>query len=412
MAKERVQKILAKAGIASRRAAEDLIREGQVTINGILAKLGDQAEIGSDSIKVAGKLITKKEPLIYVAFYKPRNVISMVGDPQGRPSLADYVSRIKTRIFPIGRLDFTSEGLIFMTNDGDFAEKLGKRDDIPRVYHVKVKGHPDPEMLRRLERGVRPDRGRKIKPHSIRVEHDLTSKTRIEVVFLESGAVDVRALFENTGFLFERITRTSIGHVTLKGMKPGEFRYLTPSQAEALLEQPELGMRMLENLKNEDMNEVESRELRERRLVKKGMRPEIEGQDESPDSKRPARSPRVVVKPRGGESARSPRSSRISEFKSFGDKRRTEKKSDRKSSFGVFEPKSARAAAPRTSAPRVSASLNSAARTSVSRPARPGASKSAGSMQDFRGFKKNRAPGERAEKRDFSTSRTARKPKR
>jgi pseudouridine synthase len=352
MAKERVQKILAKAGIASRRSAEDLIREGQVTINGKLAKLGDQAEIGTDSIKVAGKLIHKQEPLVYLAFFKPRNVISMVGDPQGRPSLADYISRIKTRIFPIGRLDFTSEGLILLTNDGVFAEKLSKRDDIPRVYHVKVKGHPDPEMLRRLERGVRPDRGKKIKPHSIRVEHDLTSKTRIEVVFLESGVMDVRALFENTGFLFERITRTAIGHVTLKGMKPGEFRYLNASQAEALLEQPELGMRMLENLKNEEISETELRELREARLQKKGMRPEL-------DAGVAADHARSTEKPK-----------RIPFSQGTGDRRNSRPAKS-------FAPDASAKTTPRF--------------------------KPAGSMQDFRGFKKDRPAGERSERKDFSS---------
>jgi len=117
--KERVQKILAKAGIASRRKAEELITLGEVTINGKVAKLGDQAEWGVDSVKVGGKLITTTEQPVYIAFYKPKNVICAMEDPQGRPSLAGYFTRVQARIYPIGRLDFTSEGLVLLTKPSE-----------------------------------------------------------------------------------------------------------------------------------------------------------------------------------------------------------------------------------------------------------------------------------------------------
>ncbi|NCA17897.1 MAG: rRNA pseudouridine synthase, partial [Betaproteobacteria bacterium] len=126
MAKERVQKILAKAGIASRRKAEELITMGEVTINGQVAKLGDQAEWGVDAVKVNGKLITATEQPVYLAFYKPKNVICAMEDPQGRPALAPYFVRVLARIYPIGRLDFTSEGLVLLTNDGAITEKIAK----------------------------------------------------------------------------------------------------------------------------------------------------------------------------------------------------------------------------------------------------------------------------------------------
>src|SRR5947209_7120382 len=119
MASERVQKVLAQAGIASRRKAEELISQGLVTINGKLAKLGDKAEFGKDAIKVKGKLLNSQaEPLIYLAFNKPKGVISTLTDPEGRSTLTDFLGKIKARVFPVGRLDFNSDGLLILTNDG------------------------------------------------------------------------------------------------------------------------------------------------------------------------------------------------------------------------------------------------------------------------------------------------------
>lgn len=244
MPAERVQKILAKAGIASRRKAEELILEGLVTINGKIAKLGDKAEFGRDAVKVGGKLILQPEQPVYLAFYKPRGVISMLGDPEGRPSLSDYLEKVRARVFPIGRLDFNSEGLILLTNDGGFAERVQKSQSIARVYQVKIKGHPGPEVISRLCKGAR-IANRVIKPYSVRVSEALTSKSHIEVVLLGTGIVDLKSYFEMKGCLVEKIMRTAIGHITLKGLLPGRFRLLRNSQVEALLAQPDLGIRRL-----------------------------------------------------------------------------------------------------------------------------------------------------------------------
>jgi 23S rRNA pseudouridine2605 synthase len=242
MAKERVQKILARAGIASRRKAEEIIQEGGVTINGKIAKLGDQAEWGVDSVKVRGKLLHSTEAPIYLAFYKPKGVISMFGDPDGRPNLSDYTGSIKARLFPVGRLDFNSEGVIILTNDGAMTEQLQKRDDVIRVYRVKVKGHLDTEMVKRLERGAK--LGTKmVRPESVTVTEEYAKKAQVEIVIVGGGAVDLKAYFEMKGFLVERITRVAFGHIRIGGMKPGEFRELEDTQAKALLEQPELGLR-------------------------------------------------------------------------------------------------------------------------------------------------------------------------
>ncbi len=248
MSKERVQKILAKAGICSRRKAEEMIVEGLVTINGKVAKLGDQAEWGEDAIKVSGKLLLQKETPTYLAFFKPKGVICALADPQGRPTLADYIKKVTHRVYPIGRLDFNSEGIVLLTNDGDFAEKIQRKDDIPRVYAVKVKGHPTEEMISRLKRGARVGNEikRLFKPHEVWVKQELANKALVQTVVMGSGAFDIKSLFEIKGFLVEKITRTSFGHLTLRGLEPGHYRLLKQSQAFALLEQPELGVKVAE----------------------------------------------------------------------------------------------------------------------------------------------------------------------
>jgi 23S rRNA pseudouridine2605 synthase len=249
MSLERIQKILAQAGISSRRKAEDLIVEGLVTVNGKVAKLGDKAESGKDAIKVKGKLLQKPKGLVYLVFHKPKGVICSLTDPDSRPTLATYLTALKTRVFPIGRLDFNSDGILLLTNDGDFAEKIQKRDDIPRVYSVKVKGLPDTEMLARLERSARMGgtrvKNKLVKPYSVRLLKKLENKSVVQIVIMGGGAFDTKVFFESRGFLVEKVSRTAIGHITLKTLLPGEYRHLKTSQAYALLEQPELGLKTL-----------------------------------------------------------------------------------------------------------------------------------------------------------------------
>lgn len=257
---ERLQKILARAGVASRRAAEDLIEQGEVTINGKVAKLGDKAKWGEDAIKVRGKLLQtmKAEPPVYLAFHKPRGVLATLADTEGRPTLADYLKSVKTRVFPVGRLDFNSEGLIILTNDGNFAEKLQKHDDIPRFFHVKVKGHPTQADLDNLKKGAKIpipghiDRTRMVRPHTVRVATQLENKSLIEVVMIGSAAADLRTLFEFKGFLVERTIRYGIGQISIRGVLPGAYKLLSASQVEALFDQPELGLEELSQRIEED----------------------------------------------------------------------------------------------------------------------------------------------------------------
>jgi pseudouridine synthase len=242
---ERIQKILARAGIASRRKCEELITEGSVTVNGKAVKLGDKAIPGVDAIKVNGKLLQSAGDPVYLAFYKPRAVISMLVDNENRPNLSEYLTKIRERVFPIGRLDFNSEGLILLTNDGDFAEKIQKDELIPRVYTVKVKGIAGEDAIKALSKGARIDY-QMVRPHSVRKLRELENKTQLQIVIKGGGAIDLRGLLEMKGLLVDKITRTAIGHVSTKSLAPGQFRQLTQAQAMKLLEQPELGYKIID----------------------------------------------------------------------------------------------------------------------------------------------------------------------
>ena len=244
---ERVQKIIAQAGLASRREAEDLISEGLVTINGKTAKLGDKAQLGVDAIKVKGKLIHSSSSKVYYLYYKPKNVIAMVNeDEEGRPTIKDSINkRIKERVFTIGRMDFTGEGAILLTNDGELTQQILKSTDIIRRYHVKVDRHPTQDDLAKLARGGRIE-GRSMNPFHVRVVEAYTRNSLIEVSFEGMGAIDVRKFFENKGFFPERVARVGIGHLSADKMKPGMFKRLQASSVKALLLQPELTKKTIE----------------------------------------------------------------------------------------------------------------------------------------------------------------------
>lgn len=259
---ERLQKILSRLGIASRRKAEEMILEGAVTINGRVAQIGDKAVFGQDSIKVNGRLLVHVPTPVYYAFYKPRQVICAMEDAEGRPTLAEYLDRIKTRVFPVGRMDFMSEGLLLLTNDGEMLDRIQKHPDIVRVYHVKVKGHPNDEMIERLRRGAKIEDPvpKMLKPYRVRLLEKFNQKAMIEVVVRGSGAFDVKALFEARGFLVERIARFALGQITLKDLKPGEFMSLEKSQIEAVISQTELTLNRLDQeIEKQEQKKKEAR---------------------------------------------------------------------------------------------------------------------------------------------------------
>jgi len=241
MAQERLQKILSKAGIASRRQAEQFILEGAITVNGKVVTLGAHAEWGKDAIKVHGKLLQYEEERLYLLFYKPKNVLSALTDPHQRSTLKDYLRHLKKRLYPVGRLDFSSEGLLFLTNDGTFGEKLQKKEDLLKRYTVKIKGHPNEEKLARLYRPSSYDevKMKKLRPHSVEILEKLAKKSLLDVTLLGPQAFDLRLYFQNRGFLVEKITRTAIGPFTLKDLSPGSYRPIKHSQAMALIQEAE-----------------------------------------------------------------------------------------------------------------------------------------------------------------------------
>lgn len=231
---ERIQKILSQAGIASRRAAEDLIREGRVRLNGkVILELGTKADPTKDRITVDGRAALPRK-LHYVAYHKPVGVVSTMSDPEGRPAIGDVVRGLKDRLFPVGRLDFESSGLVLLTNDGDLAQRLTHpRYQVPKVYRVKVRGRPDESALERLRSGVRLEDGMTA-PAEVQVESVLPNKARLRIVLREGRQRQVRRMCEAVGHPVERLSRVAIGPLRLGSLPVGETRDLTPRELLAL----------------------------------------------------------------------------------------------------------------------------------------------------------------------------------
>ncbi|MCS7314053.1 MAG: pseudouridine synthase [Bryobacterales bacterium] len=241
MALERLQKILAHAGIASRRKAEQLILAGRVSVNGqVVTELGSKADPERDEIKVDGRRVRLPVERLYLAVYKPRGMVSTLFDPQGRPHLADLLKRLPARVYPVGRMDYASEGLLIATNDGEFAQSLlaaSKR--IPKTYLVKVNGMLSGEQLRQFREGV-PLAGRRTPPAEIRLL-ERAANPWYRVTLTETRRDQLRLMFKHFGRLVEKLRRIQIGPVELGKLRPGEFRPLKPGELAALrklLEQP------------------------------------------------------------------------------------------------------------------------------------------------------------------------------
>lgn len=235
MALERLQKIIAAAGITSRRKAEELIQSGLVSVNGAtVTELGSKADPEKDSIRVNNKLLKGAERHEYIALHKPRGYVTTVSDPEGRPTVMELI-RTRARLYPIGRLDFNSEGLLLLTNDGDLAHKLMKAaSHIPKVYLVKVAGQPEPEQLRRLRAGVTiaeerdPKRRVRTAPAQVRVIKEADNPW-LEVTLHEGRNRQIRKMFEEIGHHVEKIRRVRYGPLELD-LSPGEFRPLSAKE--------------------------------------------------------------------------------------------------------------------------------------------------------------------------------------
>jgi len=231
----RLQKFLAEAGIASRRGGEQIIVAGRVTVNGAVAnELGRKVDPEHDKVAVDGKLISAKRKL-YLAINKPRGCLCTRVAEEGRPKITDYLPPEWTSLFPVGRLDFQSEGLIFITNDGDFCLKLTHpRYGIRKVYVAKVDGRVEPEMLKRFCEGVF-HLGEQLKAERARVLSGGTKHCEVELVMAEGKNREVRRLFESQGLTVRRLQRIQIGPIKLGELPPGRWRTLTSTEVKNLL---------------------------------------------------------------------------------------------------------------------------------------------------------------------------------
>lgn len=231
---ERLQKLLSQSGIASRRAAEDLIREGRVQVNGkTVRELGTKADPTRDRVTIDGRPV-RPGRLRYLAFHKPVGMVCSMADPEGRPSIGDVVREMREHVFPVGRLDWESSGLVLLTNDGDLAQRLTHpRYGVEKVYRVKVRGLPDEDALARLRRGVRLADG-PTAPAEVVVERRLDRKMRLRVTVREGRNRLVRRMFEAIGTPVDRLSREAIGSLRLGSLRSGEVRELADGEVLAL----------------------------------------------------------------------------------------------------------------------------------------------------------------------------------
>ncbi len=232
---ERLQKILASAGVASRRAAEKLVTEGRVRVNGrIVRELGTKADARNDKIEVDGKRVVA-EPLVYHVLNKPRAVVSTLRDPEGRDTVKELLHGIAERVFPIGRLDYHTSGALLVTNDGALAEALlVPARAVPKKYVVKVRGHLDVRELDALRNGVRLDDGYRTKKAELFVLREEPRHTWLEVTLIEGKNRQIHRMLEAVGRRVQRLSRTEFAGIGISGLAPGEHRPLTGREVEKL----------------------------------------------------------------------------------------------------------------------------------------------------------------------------------
>jgi pseudouridine synthase len=232
MPEERLQKILARVGLASRRKSEALILEGRVIVNGtVVDRLGSKADLDRDHIKVDGRLLRSPQHLVYLAMNKPDSVVTTVSDPQGRRTVMDLLKGIKDRVYPVGRLDYHSEGLLLLTNDGEFAHHLTSASShVPKTYLAKVNGTLSLEQEKEFREGV-PVHGRRTAPAFLRLSR-AAQNPWYEVRLIEGRQNQIRLMFKHYGLLVEKLKRTRIGFLELSALRPGEVRHLTQKEVE------------------------------------------------------------------------------------------------------------------------------------------------------------------------------------
>lgn len=236
---QRLQKLIAAAGVASRRHAEELIAAGRVTVNGeVIKELGSKADPDKDHIKVNGKLINPQlqaREKVYVLLNKPKGYLTSVSDPEGRPLVTELLPPVLGKLHPVGRLDFNTEGLLLLTNDGDFTNFItAARNRVEKVYEVKVKGVPAEGGIQRLRRGITLD-GTRTAPAKIKLLHETQTNAWYEVLLHQGRNQQVRRMFELIGHSVLKLKRVRIGFLNDEGLKPGYWRLLSPPEVARLM---------------------------------------------------------------------------------------------------------------------------------------------------------------------------------
>ncbi len=234
----RLNRLIAEAGLASRRGADQLILDGEVSVNGKrVTTLGHKVNPQADRIFVKGKPLKPQEPKVYIAFHKPENVITSMDDPHGRKTVADYFHKLRVRLFPVGRLDWDSEGLLLLTNDGDFAQKImHPKGEVHKTYLVKLSGSPSDQQIQRLLRGVSIPQGGRVR--ALKVERFSQGSKQydwIKIVIAEGKHRQVREMCAKIGFDVRKLRRVAIGQLRLGQLKKGEFKVLGPKDIQKAL---------------------------------------------------------------------------------------------------------------------------------------------------------------------------------
>lgn len=230
MPEERLQKILAHAGVASRRKAEELIAAGRVSVNGeTVTQLGLKADLSLDKVKVDGRVLKAPKHHLYFVLHKPKNCVSTVSDPQHRQTVLSFFKGLHDRIYPVGRLDYASEGLLLLTNDGEFANKLmSPASHVIKTYLVKVKGALTPEQEEEFRRGI-PMHGQRTAAAGLKLIRK-GENPWYEVRLVEGRQNQIRIMFKHFGRLVEKLKRVKIGFLELGNLKPGAYRTLTKNE--------------------------------------------------------------------------------------------------------------------------------------------------------------------------------------
>ncbi|HYH85742.1 MAG TPA: pseudouridine synthase [Pyrinomonadaceae bacterium] len=236
---ERLQKLIAAAGLASRRHAEEMIAAGEVTVNGeVVRELGTKADPARDHIKVRGKLINpllEAREKVYVLLNKPKGYLTALSDEEGRPLVTELIPHTLGRLHPVGRLDFNTEGLLILTNDGDLTNHVtAARNHVRKVYEVKVKGVPPEAQIERLRRGIRLDDGVRTAPAEIKKIDETDSNAWFEVVLQEGRNQQIRRMFDSIGHSVTKLRRVKIGGVMGEGILVGQWRHLTVEEVKRL----------------------------------------------------------------------------------------------------------------------------------------------------------------------------------